>query len=186
MNFNTSKRTFSSHGGLAAGFIMTVAAITAHADVKNVGGLVCKHYANSEAPKSAEYITSTGRMCNNSSTERLRVTCPLVQDLGTGESVSVTFDYVNWNLNGLNGNQNAHPEQEFICAVFTRTRYAKGYYWSTWSSAADVNGYGEYPTAMYGTANKMLDNGFTHAVCYIPRKYDSKRSCVSHLHYNEH
>lgn len=159
---------------------------TAHADVKNVGGLVCMHYASSEAPKSAEYVTSTGQMCNNSSTERLRVSCPLTQDMGTGENVSVTFDYENWNLNGLNANHSnsANAEQFFQCSVFTRTRYANAYYWGLWQDAYDVNGYGDSPTALYASA-AMLDDGFTHGVCYIPRIYGGKRSCVSHLKYNE-
>ena len=177
-------KTAASIAGLVAGLTLTTTSTVALADVKNVGGLVCKHYADSEAPKSAEYITAGGKLCNDSSTERLRVTCPLTQDLGTGASVSVTFDYVNWNLNGLNGNQNTYPDQEFLCTVMTRTRYAQAYYWGTWQSAADVSGYGDTPTAMYATAG-MADDSFTHGVCYIPQKYDSKRSCVSHLHYNE-
>jgi hypothetical protein len=166
---------------LAAGITATT---TARADVKNVGGMVCMRYASSEAPKSSEYVTSTGQMCNDSSTDRLRVSCPLTQDMGTGEGIHVTFDYENWNLNGINGNQNNNPEQEFLCTVFTRTRYAKAYFWGLWQSAADFPGYGDTPTAMYAEAS-MLDDGFSHAVCYIPRKYDSKRSCVSHLKYDE-
>jgi hypothetical protein len=175
------KSIVSMAAALAAGLTVTA---TAHADVKNVGGLVCKHYTNSEAPKSAEHITFTGHLCNNSSTQRLRVTCPLTQDHGAGKNVSVTFDYVNWNLNGINGNQNANPDQEFLCTVMTRTRYAQAYFWGGWKSAAAFPGYGATPTAMYASA-AMLDDGFTHGVCYIPRKYDNKRSCVSHLKYNE-
>lgn len=167
-----------------AGLTLLSSSSTARADVKNVGGLVCKHYASSEAPKSSEYITGNGQLCNDSATERLRVTCPLTQDLGTGASISVIFDYVNWNLNGINGNQNTHPEEEFLCTVFTRTRYAQAYYWGTWKSAADFPGYGDTPTAMYAAA-AMADNSFSHGVCYIPRKYSGDRSCVSHLNYDE-
>lgn len=174
---------------IAAPWVALAVVLTANMayaqDVKNVGGLMCKRYSSSEAPKSAEYVTFGGKMCNDSSTERLRVSCPLVQDLGTGERVSVTFDYVNWNLNGINGNQNDHPEEEFRCAAFSRNRYAQAYYWSGWSSAADVNGYGATPTALLGTVNAMQDNGFIHGVCYIPRRYAGDRSCVSHLRYRE-
>ena len=165
---------------------ITLSATIAHADVKNVGGMVCMRYASSEAPKSSEYVTSGGQMCNDSATERLRVTCPLTQDLGNDEKVNVTIDYEMWNLNGLNASWQSHPEERFQCSAYSRTRYADGYYWSGgWSDANDNAGYGATPTAMYATVNKLSDPGFMHAICYIPRKYDNKRSCVSHLRYDE-
>ncbi len=173
-----------STAAILAGITLTASIAAGANDVKNVPGAVCMRYAGSEAPKSAEYVTSTGQLCNDSSTERLRVLCPVTQDMGTGEAVGMTFDYVNWNLNGINGNQNTHPEEEFLCSVFTRTRHGDGYYWGGWKSAADFSGYGATPTAMYAAAS-MLDDGSTHGVCYIPRKVTS-RSCVSHLKYNEY
>lgn len=166
-----------------AGLTFTASLASAD-DVKNVPGAVCIRYSASEAPKSSEYVTSVGQLCNDSSTQRLRVLCPVTQDLGTDESVSMTFDYVNWNPDGINGHQNSHPDDEFLCSVFTRTRYGAGYYWGTWKSAADFPGWGATPTAMYASA-AMLDDGSTHGVCYIPRKTSYGRSCVSHLKYNE-
>jgi hypothetical protein len=175
------KNAFST-AAILAGIILP--ATFAHADVKNAAGAVCMRYASSEAPKTAEYVTSTGQMCNDSGTERLRVLCPIVQDEGTGKGMHVSFDYENWNLNGINGNEDDHPEEEFKCSVFTRTRYAEAYYWGEWKSAAEFPGYGATPTAMYAEA-KMLDDGFSTGICYIPRKVTS-RSCVSHLRSNEY
>jgi len=177
-------KTVACIAGLVAG--LTTIAPSAHADIKNVGGLVCMHYSSSEAPKSSEYVTSSGRLCNDSGTERLRVICPLTQDAGNLEDVTATFDYVNWNPNGINGNEQSHPEDEFLCTVFTRTRYAEAYFWGTWKTAATpfTNGWGDAPTAMQATAAEN-DPGFIHGVCYIPRKYNGARSCVSHIRYIE-
>ena len=170
--------------GLVAG--LTALTPTAHADTKNVGGLACIRYSSSEAPKSAEYVTSTGRLCNDSDTERLRVSCPLTQDAGNSEAVTATIDFVNWNLNGIGGLEQSHPEEEFLCSVYTRTRYADGYYWGGWKSAntAFTDGWGEAPTAMQATASE-IDPGFMHVICYIPRETGYGRSCVSHIRYTE-
>lgn len=175
-------KTAACLAGLLAG--LTTLTPTASADTKNVGGLVCMHYASSEAPKSAEYVSSGGRLCNDSGSERLRVLCPLTQDSGNGQNVTAIFDYVNWNLNGINGSQNNYPEAEFLCTIHTRTRHGEGYYWGGWKTAAEFPGWGEAPTAMQASA-KEIDPGFMHGTCYIPHKTGYGRSCVSHIRYTE-
>lgn len=157
-----------------------LAAGTASADVKNQAGAVCERLATSEAPESAVYTNFVGQTCNNSEV-RLQLICPVVQDLGTGESVSFTFDYEMWNLNGVNG----HTSEPLECAAFSRTRYAQGFYWSGWKDANSVTGYGATPTALYATVSTMADNSFIHGVCYVPGKYNGEMSCISHIQYNE-
>ncbi|HEY5928330.1 MAG TPA: hypothetical protein VIV11_41865 [Kofleriaceae bacterium] len=154
-------------------------------DTKNVGGLVCVRYADSAAPKSAEYITYGGKMCNDSSSERLKVTCPLPQDMGTGEAFSITIDYVNWQ--SLAQNPFHDPAYAFECSGFSRDRYAQAYYWGGWQNVKDAgDNWGDVNTALSADVNAMLDNGFSHAVCFIPQKTGAGRSCVSHIMFDEH
>lgn len=153
---------------------------SASADVKNQSGSVCERLSTSEAPESAVYTNFTGQTCNNSD-YRLRLICPVVQDLGDGAGVTFTFDYEMWNPNGANGNTSEPLE----CAAFSRTRYAQGFYWSGWKDANSVGGWGATPVAMTATVNAMADNSFIHGVCYLPRKYDGNMSCISHIRYNE-
>lgn len=155
-------------------------------DTKNVGGLVCVRYADSAAPKTAEWITYGGKMCNDSTSQRLKVTCPLPQDMGSSEAFDLNIDYVNWQ--SLAQNPHHDPDYAFECAGFTRDRYAQAYYWSGWQNVKDYgNNWGEHPTALSADVNAMLDNGFSHAVCFIPQKTSAgARSCVSHLQFTEH
>jgi hypothetical protein len=154
-------------------------------DTKNVGGLVCVRYADSAAPKSAEFITFGGKMCNDSASSRLKVTCPLPQDMGTGEAFSASIDYVNWQPRSQGGDYD--PDFAFECSGFTRNRYAQAYFWGGWQNAQNYpNNWGDTPSAFWVDVNAMLDDGFSHVVCVIPQKYNTSRSCVSHIQFDEH
>jgi len=176
-------KTVSTLAAILCG--LTLLATTAQAGKTQAAGAVCMRYSSSEAPKTSEYVTSVGQLCNDSATERLRVLCPLTQHGDADDDAYLRFDYVDYNLHGLNGQQNTYPEEEFLCNVFTRTRYAEGYYYGNWASAADVSGYGATPTALYASA-AMQDDGFITGICYVPSKYGTQRSCVSHLQLDEH
>lgn len=163
---------------------LTLRAGTTHAhehDGKNYGGMTCKVEAGSAAPSSSAYFDANGRICNSSGTEPLAIICPIIKDRISDGEFHVTFDYVMWNLNGLNGAHDSHPDEALQCHAFSRTASGAGYYWSTWKDANDVHGYGATPPSMFGTVNATLSDGFIGVRCQLPRKYDNKMSCLSHL-----
>ncbi len=142
---------------------------------KNYGGMVCKKLSYSSG---SAYYDTAGRVCNNSSSNPLDVICPIVQDELNTHHFHTLIDYVMYNLNGINGNQNDHPDERLMCNTFSRTRYGNGYYWSTWKVAT---GYGSQPTALSATTNRTQSNGFIGVRCQIPEKHAGNRSCISHI-----
>ena len=172
--------------GLLAVAISTPAA-EAGTRYRNYGGGFCKVEEGSAASPSNAGYDFYGRICNNSSSQPLKVICHGIQTETKDKHIDYFVDYIMWNLNGLNGNQHQHPEQSLWCQAYTRTRYGTGYYYSgSPDHAADVSGYGATPTGLVMRVNKSLSNGFTLLRCQLPRKYNGKRSCISHFCYNEY
>lgn len=149
-------------------------------DGKNYGGMLCRPTAGTAG---VAYYDNYGRVCNDSGSQPLSVICPLTQDQMNTSKFHTYFDYVMWNLHGLNGNQNTYPAEDFTCHSFSRTRHGVAYYWSGWQSAGDQGGnnYGATPTHLVATTNQTKADGFIGARCQIPDKYNNQRSCLSHL-----
>ena len=167
---------------LAVAALAAAAAPAYAVDGKNYGGMLCKVDGTSPASADNAYFDFYGRVCNASTTQPLNIICPLTKDSINDGKFDIYFDYVMWNLNGINGNQNTYPEQALECQGFSRTKWGEGYFWSGWKNAGDYgDNYGDTPHFMVGTVNKTLADGFIGARCQLPRKYSGKMSCLSHL-----